>query len=455
MRHRLSHSLLAVILLALPLSGQAAMPPEAMAPRELEPVGGTVMQPESWHFHRQPDRFGHTWIIAREPAKRYETGLRIQLVTGTQRYLKDKPKDFATKFLADKKRTTKTLAAQCDDKAPAANSLCLETEETIPYPSGNKLFRILYKVQWYDELDSVVVYTAGAPAADWATWQPVLAAMLAGAPLNFSKVPLPKPDTSGQQCSWLSSDSEQRLAYAGKFDSNDDNNIVAVSALGSHDMILDGTYNLMTPEELVARIKAGEHYGQAKLIMLLWPYSGLKDASFKRRVAELTGKSVFGVNGQLWLYANGSMAITDPYKTRNSYPTDANITQCLTSDAVIHPASECKKLLPQNEKPIFSNGEFALSCAEIAQFERDSVLGDSIAAMKLFFFNKFVNVDNEKSALLLAQAALSGFDKAQYMMALFLKDNPKQQQLYRQFLQRAAQQGHEPAIERLRAEHLE
>lgn len=454
MRFHLRRSLLAVILLSLPLSGQAALRSEELTRREMEPVGGTIMQPQSWHFHHQNDRFGHTWIIALEPTDRYETGLRIQLVTGTQRYLKDKPKDFATKFIADKKRMAKTLSEQCDTNAPVANSLCLETEETIPYPSGKKQFRILYKVQWYSELDSVVVFTAGAPLADWPTWQPVLAPMLAGSPLNFSGLPVSKPSPNVQLCPGLNSDNAERFAYSRKFVAKDDN-ILAITALGSHDMVVDGSYTPLTPEELVSKIKTDEHYNQAKLIMLLWPYSGLKDAYYKRRVEELTGKSVFGVNGQLWLYSNGSMAITDPYKTHNSYPNDENMTQCLTNDAVVHPASECKKLLPREKKPIYSNGEFALTCDEIAQYERDSVLGDSIAAMKLFFFNKFVNVDNKKSTLLLAQAALSGFDKAQYMMALFLKDDPKQKQLYRQFLQQAAQQGHEQAIDRLRAERLE
>lgn len=453
MRCHHNRNLLVVCILLFALPIQAASPAEVMTSRDLEPVGGTIMQPQSWHFHHQPDRFGHTWIIAREPANQYETGLRVQLVTGTQRYLKDKPKDFAKKFISDKKSAAKTFSAQCDASAPAANSLCLETEETIPYPSGKKQFRILYKVQWYDELDSVVVYTAGAPAADWATWQPVLTAMLAGSPLNFSGLPKPKPANTIQQCPGLNSNNKQRYDYFSKI--RFDHDRLPVGAIGSHDMVVDGSYLPLTPEEFVAKIKLDKHYGQAKQVMLMWSYSGLKNAYFKRRVEELTGKSVFGVNGQLWIYSNGSMAITDPYKTQNSYPTDANLTQCLTNDAVIHPASECKKFLPQNEQPIFSNGEFALTCAEISQFERDSVLGDSIAAMKLFFFNKFVNVDNEKSALLLAQAALSGFDKAQYMMALFLKDNPKQQQLYRQFLQQAAQQGHEQAAERLRAEHLE
>jgi hypothetical protein len=147
--------------------------PDGFVLQVMEPLGGKIARPRDWFYsedHRGPS---FTWILSKEDSTkgRYETGVRIQTLVGVQKGTGRSPKDFVLGFIEGKKKEASRVIKSCDAKDQGLfTRVCLETEE------GD--YHILYSAFWgNDNLDVVVVSTAGAKKGDWPTYSPIFDTM--------------------------------------------------------------------------------------------------------------------------------------------------------------------------------------------------------------------------------------------------------------------------------------
>ncbi len=235
-------------------------------------------------------------------------------------------------------------------------------------------------------------------------------------------------------------------SYAKK--SVDDPNAFTVAGIGNHAYLLDQSLNPVSPEEMAAMVKKSPKADRAKRIVLVWPYSTWGNAPFAHALEKILKKPVLGFTGPLWWYPDGSAFASQAEQATMQAPNEFNVAQCIAPDGKYHERSKCVKLLKGHASAsgILANSAFVLSCDEVRKLEPLAQQGDSVANMKLYFFNYFVNIDQDKSSKYLSNAAYAGEPLANYLIARTVFENsPVNMELYRQLLTRAANGGNEKA----------
>lgn len=147
--------------------------PDGFVLQVMEPLGGKIARPSDWFYSENHQGPSFTWILSKEDSRkgRYETGVRIQTLVGVQKGTGRSPKDFVLGFIEGKRKEASRVIKSCVAKDQGLfTRVCLETEE------GD--YHILYSAFWgNDNLDVVLVSTAGAKKADWPTYAPIFDTM--------------------------------------------------------------------------------------------------------------------------------------------------------------------------------------------------------------------------------------------------------------------------------------
>ncbi len=224
--------------------------------------------------------------------------------------------------------------------------------------------------------------------------------------------------------------------------------VYSIAALGNHRYMLDSKYNIESPQEIADKITKDPVYKSAKIVVLLWPYSGWSGAPFARALEHILHKPVKGFAGPLWWYPDGSAFASHAEMSTMTGPDQRNVAECITPDGRYHQGGECRSLLKTRDTAgaIYANLPFMVACDDLKNVEFLADKGDAKANMRLFFFDSFVNIDEKKSALELSKAAIGGDPLADYIVAGMMRDStPPNTKLYLQFLKHSADGGNEKA----------
>jgi len=239
-----------------------------------------------------------------------------------------------------------------------------------------------------------------------------------------------------------------KLLHSYVTKTGDDPDSFTIAGIGNHAFLLDQALDPLSPEEVAALVKNSSKADKAKRIILAWPYSTWGNAHFAHALEKILKKPVLGFTGPVWWYPDGSGFASQAEQATLKGPNVSNVAQCITRDGKYHERSECVNFLKAQsaEAGIFANNTFVLSCDEIRQLEPLALNGDPTANMKLYFFNFFVNIDSDKSAKYLSNAAFGGVPLANYLIArTFFESTPADMKMYRQLLTRAADGGNKKA----------
>ena len=137
--------------------------PDGFVYQQLDPLGGKSLRPKGWFFTSKHNRSNFMWTFSKEDLAKtdsYTTGVRIQLVLGVRTAAKQSPKDFIRDFVTKKTKSADKVHKTCDAvQQNIFTRMCLETEEG-PH-------RILYSFFWSDELDMIIISTAGTTLELW------------------------------------------------------------------------------------------------------------------------------------------------------------------------------------------------------------------------------------------------------------------------------------------------
>jgi hypothetical protein len=148
-----------------------SVPPAGFVLQTLDVTDGLIARPKDWYYQSGSSSGGRTWIIAKEdPAKgSYETGMRIQLITGIQKNTGQTPEALVRNFLAGKATSTKPLSVCSQTDIGFFERLCVEVIENLALKAPAKPFHIAYTGFWATNGgDLAVITTFGAPADQWA-----------------------------------------------------------------------------------------------------------------------------------------------------------------------------------------------------------------------------------------------------------------------------------------------
>ena len=150
--------------------------PTEFVTQVLESSGGKIERPKDWFYSESRDAHSFLWTLSRERAARgYETGMRVQLISGIQENTGKSPKQFLADFLADKQKQPGVKVLKVFEETDQGLFLRrgLETTEGDAH--------ILYSVFWLSGGgDLAVVTTAGTRSDLWSTYAPTFDRMGSG-----------------------------------------------------------------------------------------------------------------------------------------------------------------------------------------------------------------------------------------------------------------------------------
>jgi hypothetical protein len=143
--------------------------PEGYVLQRLEPTDGKIARPKDWFYANSATSSGWVWTLSAEDPEKggYETGLRIQLLTGVEKGTKSTRDVFVQNFLQQKRSLTKVVRECPAIEQGEFKRQCLEVTETIQRPKGPVIYRVLYSMFWGKALDMVILNTFGAPEEKW------------------------------------------------------------------------------------------------------------------------------------------------------------------------------------------------------------------------------------------------------------------------------------------------
>lgn len=143
--------------------------PEGYVLQLLEETDGKIARPIDWFYTSEETPSGLLWILsAEDPSKgSYETGMRIQLLSGMEKHIKKSAHAFAQDFIEKKRKSTAVVRECPETNQGLFTRQCLEVIEALERPSGTNSFHIVYSVFWDNNLDSVVITTFGTPQDKW------------------------------------------------------------------------------------------------------------------------------------------------------------------------------------------------------------------------------------------------------------------------------------------------
>ncbi len=129
----------------------------------LVPLDGTIERPKDWFFRTMHSDHSLVWTFSKEDSadgKRYETGVRIQLVSKIRERSGDTVEAAFRQFLEQHRRTASEFTDCGESEQGRFIRLCAESVEG-PH-------RIMYSMFWdKDGQDIGVVMVAGTPVGEW------------------------------------------------------------------------------------------------------------------------------------------------------------------------------------------------------------------------------------------------------------------------------------------------
>lgn len=426
--------------------------PSGFVQQILDPTGGAINRPKDWFYTQMNNPAGYTWTISHEDSKNgaYQTGMKIQLLTGIQEYTHVSSSDFIKHFISEKKRSAVSIIKSCPEQTEDNfQTICLESEEIVPALDAKEKFHIIYTGYWNNELDIAFMTTFGAPSREWDKTNNIAANMSSLKLLDMARLPTSSGHDSGECIRNSGKGIAKKIHDYVAAGHKSRPGIYSIGGVGNHKFLFNGMH-LITTDALAAQIKADPKYGTIKVIELNWPYSGLWSAPYLHEMASKTGKEVVGVDGALWWLPDGSAVVTSHDAHMNKGIEASQITQCILSDGTILRGSPCQEKLKTYDltQAIFGNAMFApYSCDELSRKIQRAFLGDRNYAMELYFFNDLVNVDPQAAANYLGQAVVEGHPLAEYFFAHVMEESDKD--MSRKFLKLSAQHGDKKAAEEL------
>jgi hypothetical protein len=176
---------------AAPVADTPAVKPTEFLPQVLEPTGGKIQRPKDWFYTEDHHGQSYSWLLSPDnPMKGMcTTGVQIQTVIGVKAGTGKNPKDVALEFIARrKKEATKVV------KEGEARNQGLFTRVTLETVEGKD--HVLYCAFWgNDNLDVVVVSSAGTTGKLWDTYAAAFETMSQFVPIDMDRVDKPASAT--------------------------------------------------------------------------------------------------------------------------------------------------------------------------------------------------------------------------------------------------------------------
>lgn len=144
----------------------------------LEPLGGKIEMPEKWFYRERHGGPVLMWILSEENSDKgpYNTGVRIQMLSGIKEGTGKSAEQFMKEFYAKKRNSVKVLSDCTATTKGLFTRLCLETLEVAT--EGTKLIsHIQYSLFWNNNMDLAVVVTAGTSEELWGEKQKIFKKM--------------------------------------------------------------------------------------------------------------------------------------------------------------------------------------------------------------------------------------------------------------------------------------
>lgn len=159
------------------LASSVTVAEEEMVQQILEPTGGKIMKPKSWFYSESQNSNGYMWTLSEEDISSggsYDTGVRIQLMSGIKTGTGKTPKEFLFDFMESKKAAVDRVISTCPEADQGLFSVvCLETVETALHEKSEKKHHILYSLFWSNSMDLVVISIAGARESEWSNYESI------------------------------------------------------------------------------------------------------------------------------------------------------------------------------------------------------------------------------------------------------------------------------------------
>ncbi len=157
-----------IILLAAHIA--SAELPDGYIAKDLEPLGGELLIPKSWHFSGGMTNTGFLYTASKELRVdgSYDTGFRIQGIMKIRELYRISPLDAVIQNVeAKKKEAVEIIQDHSEPQEGLFEKRCLETIEKIPSSGGTVSYHVVSSFYWSDKMDIMVVLTFGAPVSEW------------------------------------------------------------------------------------------------------------------------------------------------------------------------------------------------------------------------------------------------------------------------------------------------
>ena len=156
-----------------------AQAPPNFVNQVLEPTGGKLLKPDSWHYmerHRAANSL--YWVVSKEdPTTGYDTGLAIQFMIGIKEGTGLSPEAFTKNRIEQIMSATSVIQLCPQDEVGEFSRICLKIEETQNREGIPNNFTVLYSFFWSDSLDSVGITIAGSPSKTWSQYSEIFHVM--------------------------------------------------------------------------------------------------------------------------------------------------------------------------------------------------------------------------------------------------------------------------------------
>jgi hypothetical protein len=135
----------------------------------LEPLGGKIEKPIDWFYKERHGGPSLIWILSEENPDlgAYTTGVKIQAIMGFSEIAHKTPEIFINEFIQNKKENVEILNECAPQEQDFFTRVCLGTLEEITFSKTTTIFHIQYSLFWNNEMDAIIIVTAGTSEELW------------------------------------------------------------------------------------------------------------------------------------------------------------------------------------------------------------------------------------------------------------------------------------------------
>ncbi|MFT3867915.1 MAG: hypothetical protein QM715_05395 [Nibricoccus sp.] len=143
--------------------------PKGFKTQALEPLGGELLMPESWHFHGGMTQTGFLFIASKEKnaGGSYDTGFKIQGIVGIKKKTGVSAKEAAQKNLnLFEKNAKKVIRTWPELEFGYFRRIGIEVLQANAKNPDDE-YHVIYSFFWNDDMDMMVASVSGAPESNW------------------------------------------------------------------------------------------------------------------------------------------------------------------------------------------------------------------------------------------------------------------------------------------------